>query len=268
MLRAKIDRFRRGLDQSRGVESVRRHPGLAAWCFVFFAVGLQIQVWTGPPPGPEFTLTERDECTELMAKEAVAQSLDVIGHGVEVSSVEVRPIHRLAAARYTRGQESVAFALGLGFRADEVLHIAAHESVHAIFDQAKLNPDWSSPGWESRLLVEVMAASVIGAHIAGRIRTRQGGDGEALTARLIEWYRKRCTWGPGGLRRVVWSIAKQGRVDKLDREVVHSIVTHYGSPEMVDAIDRICRENPDPWDAAHVVAERYLPKSEARHRFP
>jgi hypothetical protein len=27
---------------------------------------------------------------------------------------------------------------------------------------------------------------------------------------------------------------------------------------LVDAIDQICRENPDPWEAAHVVAERYI----------
>ncbi|MEE4271569.1 MAG: hypothetical protein V2I67_07845 [Thermoanaerobaculales bacterium] len=39
---------------------------------------------------------------------------------------------------------------------------------------------------------------------------------------------------------------------------MRSIAIHHGSVQMVDAIDRICREHPDPWDAAHVIAERFI----------
>ena len=49
-------------------------------------------------------------------------------------------------------------------------------------------------------------------------------------------------------------------VDKIDQDYAYSVAIHFGPVELVDAIDKICRENPDPWEAAHVVAERYLPE--------
>ena len=55
-----------------------------------------------------------------------------------------------------------------------------------------------------------------------------------------------------------WRIATRIGVDNINYEVAHSIATHYGPPALVDAIDKICLEQPDPWEVAHVVAERYI----------
>jgi len=195
---------------------------------------------------------------QRMARRAVASSLGVVGHGVRVSGVRVWPTQPYAEAQYWLGEDRIEFSPGLLFTADEMLHTSAHETVHAIFDQANLNPYSSDPTWDSRLLVEEVTASVLGSHIAGRVRTRQGVDGQSLTRRLVAEYRSRCTWSDSGMRRMVWRYATRIGVDKINSEVAYSIATHYGPPEMVDAIDQICRENPEPWDAAHVVTERYI----------
>jgi len=57
---------------------------------------------------------------------------------------------------------------------------------------------------------------------------------------------------------LVWRYATRLGAEKINPEKAYSIAIHYGPPETVDAIDQICRVNPDPWEAAHVVAERYI----------
>ena len=44
----------------------------------------------------------------------------------------------------------------------------------------------------------------------------------------------------------------------VDEEWEYVVFTHIGSVDMVDNIDRICRKNPDPWDAVRVIGEEYL----------
>jgi hypothetical protein len=56
----------------------------------------------------------------------------------------------------------------------------------------------------------------------------------------------------------MWAFAHRIEFDWLDREFGDSLAVHHGPVEMVDAIDQICREHPDPWDAAHVIAERFI----------
>ena len=256
-LSAKIQRFRKRLDEGRVSGFVRRRPAAAAWAGVFLMAAGLAQVW-GPSPRPEFVPDERQRCVEKMARGAVERSLKVIGHGVKVSSVTVSPMEWYKAASYRFGSAEVRFNPDVGFTADEVLWTAAHESVHALFDQAELRPLEVSLLWESRLLIEEMTAAVLGAHIAGRVRTLQGGDGESLTRLVIENYRRNCSFDHTGRRGRIWAVAHRSSLDRADWDFLKSVSIHYGPVELVDAIDRICQEHPDPWDAAHVVAERYI----------
>ena len=131
--------------------------------------------------------------------------------------------------------------------------------MHAIFDHARLDADYGSRDWARCLLVEETTAYVLGAHIAGTARTRQGGDGEALTSRLIEFYRDACDWSsPKCKRRKLWEQAIAEGYESIDPWDAFSTEIHFGPVDLVDAIDQICREHPDPWKAAHVVAERYI----------
>jgi hypothetical protein len=228
------------------------------WLFVLGFLAVQLHVWAGPPQGPDYRPTEQDLRIERMAKVAVERALDVIGHGARVEEVRVRPLSEWTLAQYSRSADSIAFAAGIPLSAEEVELTAAHEAVHAIFDQADLNPYSQSPVWDTRLLVEETTAEVLSAHIVGHIRTRFGGDGDALTRRCVDEYRLRCTWSPHGYRRFVWLSSIHNWPGRPASDHAYSIAVHYGSPERVDAIDEICRENPDLWVAAHVIAERYI----------
>ena len=131
--------------------------------------------------------------------------------------------------------------------------------MHAIFDHAGLDSDYGSRDWARCQLVEETTAYVLGAYIAGASRTRQGGDGQALTSRLIEHYREACDWSsPKCPRRKLWEQGVAEGYESIDPWDAFSVAIHFGPVELVDAIDQICRENPDPWVAAHVVAERYI----------
>jgi len=237
----------------------RRHPAIALWIFVFGCFGLAIEVWTGPPPEPEFVLTEDNRCVERAARTAVNRSLAVIGHGVEVSEVEVKPIGEYAAAQYSGGFNSVTFSNEYFPSSDQILQTAAHECVHAIFDQARLSRWTSDPAWDCRLVVEEVAAEVLGAHIAGRVMTLRGGDGEALTRRLVRMFRNDCDLSaPGGWRRRIWFYATRFEPERRVPDLLYMTAIHHGPVEMVDEMDRICLEHFDPWDAAHAIADRFI----------
>jgi len=237
----------------------RRHPAIALWIFAFVCLGLAIEVWKGPPAAPGFVPTEDNRCVERAARTAVNRSLAVIGHGVKVSRVEVNPIRKYAAAVYSGGLESVTFSSDYFPNSDQILHTAAHECVHAIFDQARLNRWASDPAWDSRLVVEEVAAEVLGAHIAGRVMTLRGGDGEALTRRLVRKFRIDCDLSaPGGWRRRIWLFASRFEPEWSSPELLYETAIHHGPVEMVDEMDRICREHFDPWVAAHAIADRFI----------
>lgn len=257
-VRYRLRQLRKELDESAFAAYIRRKSGLLPWVLTFCFLGAHIQVADFVRGEPGYLLTPQDKVVQRMAREAVHRSLQVIGHGTEVSRTDVRPLDRIVVAQYSSEDNSIKFRAGRFFDADYMLYVAAHESVHAVFDKADLNPYSPSPVWESRLLVEEMTAKVLGAHIAGKVRTRSGGDGETLTRTLIAEYRRDCSWSPEGIRSWMWRAADHYGPDRIIPEVALSIAVHYGPVEMVDAIDRICRENLDPWVAAHVVAERHI----------
>ena len=236
----------------------RRQSGITWWALVFCAIFVHFQLSDGRPGEPRYIPTAQDLQVERMARVAVGKSLRLIGHGVEVGDVRVRPLETWVAAWYITNSDEIEFNAGIPFTADEVLNTAAHETVHALFDQAGLNPYSESPAWDTRLLVEETTAKVLSAHIVGQIRSRCGGDGEELTRRFVDQHRKRCSWAPQGYRRFVWLASIHDWPVRIEPDVAYVIETHYGSVKRVDEIDQICRDNPDPWVAAHVIAERFI----------
>jgi len=227
--------------------------------FVFVVLGFQIQVWEGPPEGPDYLPTEQDNWVQLRAQDAVSRVLRVIGHDVSVNRVHARPGGDFVLATYWARHSQITFNSEAIVSQAEFELIAAHECVHAIFDRAGLDADYSSKDWARCQLVEETTAYVLGAHIAGMVRTRQGGDGEALRSKLIEMYREACDWSsPKCRRRELWEKAIKEGEESIDQREAFAIEIHFGSVELINAIDQICRENPDPWKAAHVVAERYI----------
>jgi len=258
-LSEKVKRVGRRLDTSGPVEFHRRQPSIFLWLLVLGFLAVQLQVWNGPPEGPDYIPTEQDRWVEARAKPAVDRVLRVIGRDLWISQVVARPQEGMVLGSYVPGERLITFNSNAIMSRAEFELIAAHESVHAIFDHERLDADCGSRDWAGCLLVEETTAYVLGAHIAGTSRTRQGGDGEALTSRLIERYREACDWSsPECKRRRLWEQAIVEDYEGIDPWKAFQIEIHFGSVELVDAIDQICRENPDPWVAARVVAERYI----------
>jgi hypothetical protein len=44
----------------------------------------------------------------------------------------------------------------------------------------------------------------------------------------------------------------------LSPETEWGLVTHFGSPKIVDEMHRICLLHYEPWDAAHEIAKRFM----------
>ncbi len=238
---------------------VARQSALTLWCLVFVITAVSIRMSGPTGEQTRFVLNQDNLCLQAAARSAVDLSRAVTGNRVQISSVEVGPMEADAIAEYSSDSNQIRFSSSSFFTADEVLHAAGHEVVHAIFDKAELNPYVDHPCWDSRLLVEEVAAEVLGAHIAGRVRTKQGDDGEALTRRLVGEYRSQCDWSaPGNFRRRIWTLAPRLEPERYAAEPLYSIAVHYGPLWMVDAIDEICREHPDLWVAAHVIAGRFI----------
>jgi hypothetical protein len=258
-LKSGLRRFGRWLDTCWFAMFPRRHPAVALWVFVFVCFGLALEVWTGPPPAPEYRPTEQDKWMQARMQDAVDRALRVIGHGVVVDRVIAHPGDGWASASYHRIWDRIWVDSEEVFSQDEFDAVAAHECVHALFDHAAIDDLYHTRHVVCCVLVEETTAYVLGAHIAGRMRTRQGGDGRALTEKLISRYRQNCDWSSEDApRRKLWEKAVHEGERAIDPRLAHSIAIHFGSTELVDAIDQICREYPDPWDAVHAVAERYI----------
>ena len=258
-LRARIRRLDRRVDESWAVNMVRRQPAIAAWCFLFVLVLLQFRVWEGLPEASGHIRTEQEKWLQGRTEDAVKQALRVIGNGVVIDSVEARSLDSYIAATYTYRTRKITVTLDHTFSRDELLHTVAHECVHAIFHQKSLLVYHRSPHVEYYRLVEETAASVLGAYIAGRMRSRQGGNGMALTEKLLSEYRDACdVWSPTSEYRSIWDLQAAEGPYAVSPEEELSVSIHYGSTELVDGIARICRSEPDPWAATHRIAKEYM----------
>ncbi|MCK5448703.1 MAG: hypothetical protein KAJ43_11205, partial [Gemmatimonadetes bacterium] len=267
-LEARIRRLIRRVDESRAVSMVRRRPGIAAWCFLFVLVLPQLRVWEGPPEAPGHIRTEHEEWLQDRTEDAVKQVLRVIGNGVVINEVDARSLGSYIAATYTYRTRKITVTSDHTFGKDEMLHTVAHECVHAIFHQAGLLGYYSSAHVEYYRLVAETTADVLGAHIAGRVRSRQGGDGMALTEKLLSGHRDACDWSsPTSAYRRIWDRQAAAGQHAVSPEYELSVSIHFGSTELVDEIDRICRSAPDAWTAAHRIAEEYLRIDEEAQEF-
>lgn len=246
---------------SRFAAPVLRSPGLAAWGVTGAALAAFIIAGSLP------RLWEADldavalEQLAYRARAAVQDARRVLGFGVMLSAVEVQRIERPRwIAMYDGDAKRVVFNQDYEFTEDELLDAAGHECVHAIFDQASLRGYPEGHDAWTCFLVEETSAYVIGAHIAGRVRTGRGGDGAALRESLLQRYRRACdVYDPMSIHQRLWRYLTHFGEDSVDLEVQLGISIHFPSASLVDEVAAICRSSRDPHGAAEAIAGRYWP---------
>ena len=197
----------------------------------------------------------------VRAAEAVSETLAVIRHGIGIGSVEAKPLLEGVGGYYHHRGKAITLNSDYSFSQTELLDTVAHECVHAIYHQAGLWPQPDHPRQYG--LLNETAAYVLGAHVAGRVWSRRGFNGEVLTARLVNEHREACD--PTLSHSVHWLIAESYGPDGrslLTTEKELGFSGHFGSPAVVDEMDRICRLHFEPVDAARAIAERFGRKVE------
>jgi hypothetical protein len=236
---------------------VLRRPGVAAWTLLFAVLGLGLSAG-GLRRGAAFLL--EGPAFENQVQSTLDEVLRVVGPGVTIRKLEVTDLDRHVAATYTYDRYWITVNSRLQhFPDDDVLETLAHEVVHAMFDQGRLKHFENAPDSSVFVLSEEVAADILGAHIAGRARTAAGGDGAALTDRLVRRHRNlsdpkhRSSY----YQRFDRALASFGP-NAVDPDFEVAVTIHFGSPERVDEMDGICRKCSDPWDAAREISKRYL----------
>lgn len=237
--------------------AVLRRPGVAAWVLLFAVVGLGLA-----PSGVRHLAAsfQGPAVFEARVRSNVDAVLGAVGPPIGISRVEVVDLPRYVAASYGNGRARIWVNPRLDrYSDDDLLHVMAHEVVHAMFDQGRLRLYEGAPDPSYFVLCEEVAANVLGAHIAGSVRTRAGGDGDDLAVRLVQEHREQ---SDPTMPRSFYQTFGRARAsfgpNAVDPRFEYGIFLHYGSPERVDEMDRICRENPDPWTAARAISRRYL----------
>jgi hypothetical protein len=237
--------------------AVLRRPGVAAWVLLFAVVGLGLA-----PSGVRHLAAsfQGPAVFEARVRSNVDAVLSAVGPPIGISRVEVIDLPRYVAARYTYDWNRISVNPRLDrYSDDDLLHVMSHEVVHAMFDQGRLRLYEGAPDPSYFVLCEEVAADVLGAHIAGSVRTRAGGDGDGLTVRLVREHREQ---SDPTMPRSFYQTFGRARAsfgpNAVDPRFEYGIFLLYGSPERVDEMDRICRENPDPWTAAREISRRYL----------
>ena len=244
----------------------RRSPGVAAWCLVALVVGTQLSSKELPSLWKPSPAESRQAWVLEKAKRDVRDVLDVIGHGIEIRGIEAAAMGPRVLGKYLVRSKTVEIAEGTPFSKVGSLDLAAHECVHALFHQADLI-SYPASNWAHFVLVGETAAYVLGAHIVGRVWTRRGRDGEALTERLVQEHRDACDISlPDSVYGQIMAAQAELGEHAVSADEEWSISVHFGAPELVDEIDQICRSTPDAWAAAHVISERYLQWSEEDER--
>jgi hypothetical protein len=188
------------------------------------------------------------------AKMDIADLLDVIGHGVTISSVEAREYGREIAAAYHVIERRVLVESSNEFADETLLFVMGHECAHAMFKQGGFLKD--DPGlWSYQHLVHEVAADVLGAHLAGRVSSRRGRNGEALTFNLLEETRIVSRNYAVGPFRIKDRVATEW--DGNVRTYVgngYYLDPNLGSEPLINEVDRICRQHDDLWEAARKIA--------------
>jgi hypothetical protein len=233
---------------------IRRHPRSVICCLLIAIPGalvwsekVLINIHVEEPVEWDMRLAAR-------AKMDIKDLLGVIGHGVTVSSVESRKYERNVAAAYNVLERRVLVESSNEFADETLLFVMGHECAHAMFLQGGFlehNPDLTS----YQHLVHEVAADVLGAHLAGRVVTKRGEDGASLTINLLEETRIMSRNFAIGLFEI-----KAHNSKEWDGNVRTSVGNGYwldpncGAEKLIDAVDQICREHEDLWEAARTIA--------------
>lgn len=233
---------------------IRKHPVAVVWV-VLFAIPVTM-VWSEKVL-TDFEIEEPVEWDMRLAARATMDIKDlvaVIGHGVTVSSVRAREYDNGFAAAYHIGDRRVVVDARHDFADETLLYVMGHECAHAMFIQgAFLDEDPSLKRYQHH--VHEVAADVLGAHLAGRVVSRRGEDGAALTFNLLEETRivgRRYAIGPFAIKEHI-STEWDGNV----RTSVGNglwLDPNCGAEKLIDAVDQICREHDDLWEAARAIA--------------
>jgi hypothetical protein len=204
----------------------------------------------------DFEIEEPVEWDMRLAARAtmdIKDLLAVIGHGVTVSSVESREYDEGYAAAYYWDRRVVVDARH-EFAEETLLYVMGHECAHAMFRQGGfLVEDPSIEKYQHH--VHEVAADVLGAHLAGRVCSSKGGNGEALTNNLLEEARimsRSYAIGPFAIKKHIktdWD----GNVRTYLGDG-YWLKPDYGAERLINRIDGICREHDDLWEAARAIA--------------
>lgn len=220
----------------------RRNWGLA------IGLGLlAVVVLAGSVSKARWEIRHRQETVARALRADVDDVLSEIGGRISIDKVRVAPLVN-AVACYSSFR-IVTFNSNVRWSPQLSLPVAGHECVHAIFDQSGLR-SWT--GDPASSMVEEMAAEVLGATLAGRVLTRRGGDGAALTRNVIAMFRSQCSnedWDATG-RHLQW-LARDA-----DPAMRASSIIHFGSKWMVDEMESLAKIS-DAEAAAAAIAARF-----------
>lgn len=188
------------------------------------------------------------------ARAAVDDVLEQVGHGVEVTTIAFEH-SEYAVAWYIDNAKSITFNKSLEWSEPFLTIVAGHECVHALFFQARLS------GYNTSLehkIVEETAAEVLGAHLAGRVFTSTGGNGERVTELLVERFRRLCAKNsPDSARRLYLTYLSREGMEAFHPVDVRLIQSHYGNERLVDEINEICVQFEDPFAAVQEISRKY-----------
>ena len=238
---------------------IRRYPYTGALIGLAVFAGCWIRL-VGAAPNVDSREYEPPQDVRLAARAAidVADILEVIGHGVSIRSIEAPRIDDRWSARYRIKEQRILVSSALHFSDDQMLTIMGHECAHALFFQLDLLDDWSEEYWWYQHVVHETAATVIGAHVAGAVRSRRGGDGAALIEKCLREEKAASQHYKDFLR--IDRKRPSGAYLRHDGPwVTRAFRTggFFGAEDLIDEMDQICREHPDPVVAARIIAERF-----------
>jgi hypothetical protein len=243
---------------SKAAEVARRNPGLTAWLILFTAVGLTVVAPDSGTPHPGRNPERYQAYLQARGQDAVRACIAEIGfqHAM-VPAVRAGIDDRWIAGTYTPKRSTISFNARHVFGDAELLAVAAHESVHALFDQHSLRP-YGGPHADFNILVEETAADVLGAHIAGDAWSRMGHDGQAFTDWLIDQHRKDCDPNRSGSIAHHYFNVRARDHSSFGGMSFRAALVHYGPLELVDAVARICEQERLARDAADAISKRFI----------
>lgn len=257
--RKRVGRLKPKRSECAPARLIRRHPRTGALLGLAILVGCWVRL-VGLPPSVISTPYESPQDMRLAARAAmdVADVLDVIGHGISIRSIDTPYVRDRWSAKYTLKERKISVDSSLHFTDDQLLVIMGHECVHALFHQLDLLDELTEEKFRHQFAIQETAATVIGAHVAGKVRSRRGGDGRALIEKCICEEKAACS-DYSDTRAIDRRrpFAAYLRHDGPWVTMAFRTAGFFGGEGLVDAMDEICRENPDPVVAARIIAERF-----------